>query len=57
MQEEGEPLRLNYIKHHYGPYADNLRHALTKIEGHLGKSDTAPSAVTRHYRVFVNCCF
>ena len=25
MQEAGEPLRLNYVKHHYGPYADNLR--------------------------------
>lgn len=35
MQEAGEPLRLNYVKHHYGPYADNLRHVLTKIEGHL----------------------
>jgi O-acetyl-ADP-ribose deacetylase (regulator of RNase III) len=35
MQEAGEPLRLNYSKHHYGPYADNLRHVLTKIEGHL----------------------
>lgn len=35
LQEAGEPLRLNYIKHHYGPYADNLRHVLTKIEGHL----------------------
>jgi O-acetyl-ADP-ribose deacetylase (regulator of RNase III) len=35
MQEAGEPLRLNYIKHHYGPYADNLRHVLTKIEGHF----------------------
>lgn len=35
MQEAGEPLRLNYIKHHYGPYADNLRHVLTKVEGHL----------------------
>lgn len=35
MQEAGAPLRLNYIKHHYGPYADNLRHVLTKIEGHL----------------------
>ncbi len=35
MQEAGEPLRLNYIKHYYGPYADNLRHVLTKIEGHL----------------------
>jgi O-acetyl-ADP-ribose deacetylase (regulator of RNase III) len=35
MQEAGAQLRLNYIKHHYGPYADNLRHVLTKIEGHL----------------------
>lgn len=35
MQEAGAPLRLNYIKHHYGPYADNLRHVLNKIEGHL----------------------
>jgi uncharacterized protein YwgA len=35
MQEAGQPLRLNYIKHHYGPYADNLRHVLTKIEGHM----------------------
>lgn len=35
MQEAGEPLRLNYIKHHYGPYADNLRHVLNAIEGHL----------------------
>lgn len=35
MQEAGQPLRLNYVKHHYGPYAENLRHVLTKIEGHL----------------------
>jgi O-acetyl-ADP-ribose deacetylase (regulator of RNase III) len=35
MQEAGEPLRLNYVKHRYGPYADNLRHVLTRIEGHL----------------------
>ena len=35
MQEAGEPLRLQYIKHHYGPYADNLRHVLRSVEGHL----------------------
>jgi len=35
MQEAGQPLRLNYVKHHYGPYAENLRHVLTKIEGHF----------------------
>lgn len=32
-QEAGEPLRLRYIKASYGPYAENLRHVLTTIEG------------------------
>jgi uncharacterized protein YwgA len=35
MQEAGEPLRLNYQKAPYGPYADNLRHVLNHIEGHF----------------------
>jgi O-acetyl-ADP-ribose deacetylase (regulator of RNase III)/uncharacterized protein YwgA len=35
MQEAGEPLRLNYVKHHYGPYASNLGHVLRRIEGHF----------------------
>ncbi|WP_446470174.1 type II toxin-antitoxin system antitoxin DNA ADP-ribosyl glycohydrolase DarG [Xenorhabdus stockiae] len=35
MQEAGEPLRLNYQKAHYGPYAQNLRHVLNVIEGHF----------------------
>jgi O-acetyl-ADP-ribose deacetylase (regulator of RNase III) len=35
LQEAGEPLRLRYVKGHYGPYAENLRHALNAIEGHL----------------------
>ena len=35
MQEAGEGLRLNYQKAHYGPYAENLRHVLNAIEGHL----------------------
>lgn len=35
MQEAGGPLRLKYIKHHYGPYAKNLRHVLNAVEGHL----------------------
>lgn len=35
MQEAGEPLRLNYQKAHYGPYAQNLRHVLNAIEGHF----------------------
>ena len=35
MQEAGEPLRLKYQKGLYGPYAENLRHVLKAIEGHL----------------------
>lgn len=34
-QEAGEALRLKYVKGPYGPYAENLRHVLTAIEGHL----------------------
>lgn len=30
-----EPLRLNYTKGPYGPYAENLRHVLRAVEGHL----------------------
>ncbi len=35
MQEAGEPLRLKYSKGPYGPYAENLRHVLSVIEGHF----------------------
>ena len=35
MQEAGEPLRLRFQKGPYGPYAENLRHVLNAIEGHL----------------------
>ena len=34
MQEAGEELSLKVKKHHYGPYAENLRHVLNQIEGH-----------------------
>lgn len=35
MQEAGEPLRLNFQQAHYGPYAQNLRHVMSAIEGHF----------------------
>lgn len=35
LQEAGEPLRLQYGKAPYGPYAKNLSHVLKTIEGHL----------------------
>jgi O-acetyl-ADP-ribose deacetylase (regulator of RNase III) len=34
LQTAGEPLKLRYVKHKYGPYADNLNHSLQRIEGH-----------------------
>lgn len=34
-QVAGEPLRLTFVKSHYGPYAENLRHVLAAVEGHL----------------------
>ena len=42
LQEAGEPLRLKYVAHIYGPYADNLKHVLERIEGHFtrGYGDT-----------------
>jgi O-acetyl-ADP-ribose deacetylase (regulator of RNase III) len=35
LQAAGEPLRLRYVKGPFGPYAENLRHVLLAIEGHL----------------------
>ncbi len=35
MQEAGEPLRLRYVKATYGPYAENLRQVLARVEGHF----------------------
>jgi hypothetical protein len=34
MQEAGEPLRLRLAKGPYGPYAENLRHVLSEIDGY-----------------------
>ena len=35
IQAAGEPLKLKFAKGRYGPYAENLRHVLNAIEGHL----------------------
>lgn len=35
MQQAGEPLQLHFTKGLYGPYAENLRHVLNAVEGHL----------------------
>ena len=35
LQEAGEDLKLSFVKHQYGPYSDQLRHALNRMEGHF----------------------
>jgi O-acetyl-ADP-ribose deacetylase (regulator of RNase III) len=47
LQEAGEPLKLKYTKGTYGPYAQNLRHVLTRMEQHYtsgyGDGEDAPT--------------
>lgn len=46
----GQPLKLEYTKNQYGPYAPNLRHVLTHIDGHyvkgVGDHDSAETELT-----------
>lgn len=35
LQESGEDLKLKYVAHTYGPYAENLNKVLQAIEGHF----------------------
>ncbi|MCT9809786.1 macro domain-containing protein [Acidovorax sp. Be4] len=35
LQVAGQDLRLRFEKHLYGPYSDQLRHALQRMEGHF----------------------
>jgi O-acetyl-ADP-ribose deacetylase (regulator of RNase III) len=35
LQEAGEPLKLDFSKQRYGPYADQVRHAVLNMEGHF----------------------
>ncbi len=35
LQVAGQPLRLRFVKAAHGPYAENLRHVLRTVEGHL----------------------
>ncbi len=41
LQAAGEPPKLQFVKGHYGPYAENLRRLLHAVEGHFiaGYSD------------------
>lgn len=35
LQEAGQELSLDFAKRQFGPYSDNLRHALSTMEGHF----------------------
>lgn len=45
LQEAGEALHLRFEKYHFGPYSDQLRHVLNRLEGHfirgMGDGDSA----------------
>lgn len=48
IQRFGEPLRLNYEKGHYGPYAHNLQHLLKYLNGtflQFAHQDIAPDTL------------
>lgn len=34
LQLAGEPFKLTFVKHYYGPYADAINHVLDHMEGH-----------------------
>jgi len=49
LQAAGEPLKLNFVKGNYGPYAENLNHVLQRLEGHFirGYGDRSRDAQIR----------
>lgn len=64
LQEVGEPLKLRFVGHLYGPYAENLNHVLQAMDGHYirGYGDRSrdaeiyllPNAVTEASDVLKN---
>lgn len=50
LQANGIPLRLNYQRNQYGPYAENLHHVLQRLEGHYirGYGDRADIRAAIH---------
>lgn len=34
LQSAGEDLKLSFVQHQFGPYSDQLRHVLNRMEGH-----------------------
>lgn len=55
LQVAGEPLRLEYVKQKYGPYAENLHFVLQRLEGHYIRGYGDRSAKTS-IRLLSNAC-
>jgi O-acetyl-ADP-ribose deacetylase (regulator of RNase III) len=53
LQVAGQPLRLNFVKERYGPYAETVHHVLQRIEGHFihGYGDRSSRARDASIRV------
>jgi Predicted phosphatase homologous to the C-terminal domain of histone macroH2A1 len=63
LQQSGLPMKLRFVKGHYGPYAENLRHVLGDMEGYytagygdggdqpFKKISIVPTAVEESHRV------
>jgi O-acetyl-ADP-ribose deacetylase (regulator of RNase III) len=49
LQVAGQPLRLNYVKQQYGPYAENLHFVLQHLEGHYLRGYGARSGGSNLY--------
>jgi O-acetyl-ADP-ribose deacetylase (regulator of RNase III) len=49
LQVAGQPLRLDFVKQRFGPYAENLNFVLQRIEGHFirGYGDRSKGALVR----------
>lgn len=49
LQNAGEPMQLRFAKQRFGPYAENLNHALQRLEGHYfrGYGDRTRGASVR----------
>lgn len=50
LQAAGEPMKLQYVKEKFGPFANNLNHVLQKLEGHFISGYGDHAAVGKHIR-------
>ncbi|HYP02286.1 MAG TPA: macro domain-containing protein [Pyrinomonadaceae bacterium] len=53
LQVAGQPLKLQFDKQRYGPYAENLQHVMQRMEGHFikGYGDRSQGAFTGTIRL------